>query len=428
MGTDVIIIGAGAAGLSAAKELARLGYGCALIEGSCRTGGRAFSRELAPGVWFDLGCAWLVGGESNPFVAIADELGIPLSKDKSHLFELENHRFHRNRQPLDHAQRAACLGYLADCNQAILAAAATGRDVALSDVIDSAAEYAAPFLGNIAAGWGLDIDGISTADYASSTGELGFQAYAGYGNLVAAWAVDVPVTLDAKAERVSLTRQGVEVETSQGTLTGRAVIVTVSTGVLASGEIMFVPDLPDSTSEAIQGLPMGTENKIGLHFDADVFRPGGRGHFSTWNDDGRTAKIDVSVMGFNTAAVFVGGRQAIGLEDLGQFAMEAFAVDRVADVFGNDIRKHVDRAITTAWSRDPWARGSWSCARPGHAHQRLALARPIEDRLYFAGEATVLGSQATCHGAYDSGLRAAREVATSLSAGHRRALDPVGTQ
>ena len=89
--SDVIVIGAGAAGLSAAKELTRLGLSYTVVEGSHRIGGRAYSEEIAPGVWFDLGCAWLVGGAVNPFVAIADELGITLSKDKSHLFELENH-------------------------------------------------------------------------------------------------------------------------------------------------------------------------------------------------------------------------------------------------------------------------------------------------------------------------------------------------
>lgn len=167
---------------------------------------------------------------------------------------------------------------------------------------------------------------------------------------------------------------------------------------------------------------MGTENKIGLHFDTDVFGPGGRGHFSTWNNDGRTAKIDVSVMGFDTAAVFVGGRQAIGLEDESKAAMQAVAVDRVADVFGSDVRKHVDHAATTGWSRDPWTRGAWACAQPGQAHQRQALARPIENRLFFAGEATVSGSQGTCHGAYESGLRVARDVAGCFSGGQRLSL------
>ena len=109
---DVIVIGAGAAGLSAAKELARLGHSYTVVEASHRIGGRAYSEEIAPGVWFDLGCAWLVGGAINPFVAIADGLGITLDKDNSDVFKEENHRFQRNGEPLNDDQRAACLGLL----------------------------------------------------------------------------------------------------------------------------------------------------------------------------------------------------------------------------------------------------------------------------------------------------------------------------
>ena len=415
MDTDVIIVGAGSAGLAAAKELARLGLACTLIDGSQRIGGRAFSREIAPGVWFDMGCAWLVGGADNPFATIADELGIPLSKDKSSVFEQQNHRFQRNRLPLTPSERDACLRYYADSYAALFASVTTGRDAAIGDVIDVSHEFAPPFMDDVATGWGLDVDRISTADFASSEGELGYQAYSGYGNLVAAWGADVAVTLNTRAEKITLTRQGVRVETSKGTITGRAALLTVSTGILASGDLRFGPDLPDWKTAAITALPMGTENKIGLHFDTDVFGPEGRGFYSTWNDDGSSAKIDVSVMGFNKAVIFVGGRSAIALEQQGPIAMQDYAVERVADLFGNDIRKHVGQTIATAWSIDPWTRGSWACAQPGQAHQRANLARPVEDRLFFAGEATASGAQGTCHGAYESGIRAAREAARHLT-------------
>ncbi|MCP4336214.1 MAG: FAD-dependent oxidoreductase, partial [Gammaproteobacteria bacterium] len=151
-------------------------------------------------------------------------------------------------------------------------------------------------------------------------------------------------------------------------------------------------------------------------FDTDVFGADGRGHYSTWNDDGNAAKLDVSVMGLNTAVVFVGGRHGIWLEKQGQQACHDFAVDRVADIFGHDIRKHVNRSIVTAWSTEPWIRGSWACALPGQAYQRANLQRPVDEHLFFAGEATVYGGQGTCHGAYQSGIRAAKEIARLLNA------------
>ena len=415
--TDVIIIGAGAAGLSAAKELSRVGLTYTVVEGSHRIGGRAYSEEIAPGVWFDLGCAWLVGGAANPFVAIADELGITLGKDKSAKFKLENHRFQRNGEPLNADQRAACLRYYDVSYKAITAAAEQGRDVAISDVVDIDHEFAAPLLGGIASAWGMDIDLVSTADFASATGELGYPVLHGYGNLVASWGADVAVSLNTRVEKIDWSGHGVTVETPKGTVTGRTALSTVSTAILASGDILFTPGLPDWKTEAINGLPMGTENKMGVHFDTDVFGPDGRGHYSTWNDDGSTAKVDASVMGLNTAHVFVGGRHGVWLEKQRQQACHDFAVDRVADIFGHDIRKHVNRSIVTAWSTEPWTRGTWACARPGQAHQRANLERSVDERLFFAGEATVYGGQGTCHGAYESGIRAAKEIARQLNAG-----------
>ncbi len=411
---DVIIIGAGSAGLSAAKELARLGLIFTVIEGSHRIGGRAYSEEIAPGTWFDLGCAWVVDGTCNPFTAIADDLGIALGKDKGERFLLENHRFQHNGAPLEDARQTACIQYYRDSYAAIDAAAEQGRDIAVSDVIDIDHEYAAPFLANVASAWGLDVDQVSTADFASAEGELGFPVLHGYGNLVAAWGADVPVSLNTRADRVNGSGSAIRVETPKGTVQGRVVLITVSTGVLASGELAFEPGLPDWKMEAIHHLPMGTENKMGVHFDTDVFGPDGRGHYTVWNDDGTAGKVDASVMGLNSAHVFAGGRFGIWLEKQGQQACSAFAVDRVADIFGNDIRKHVDRTIVTAWHTEPWTRGSWACAQPGKAHQRTNLARSVDDRVFFAGEATHVAGQGTCHGAYLSGIRAARDIAETL--------------
>ena len=395
--------------------MARHGLTFAMIEGSHRIGGRAYSEEIAPGVWFDLGCAWLVGGAVNPFVPIADELGIVLGKDKSAKFLLENHRFQRNGAPLSDDQRAACLRYYHESFEAIYAAAKGDRDAAISDVVDIGHAFAAPFLTSIASAWGLDADQVSSADFASSVGELGYPVLQGYGNLVAAWGADVPVSLNTPAEKIDWSGPAVRVETSRGTLKGQVVLITVSTGILASGEIAFAPSLPDWKSDAIHNLPMGTENKMGVHFDVDVFGADGRGHYSVWNDDGTSAKVDASVMGLNCAHVFVGGRHGIWLEKQGQEACHDFAVERVADIFGNDIRKHVRRSIVTAWSTDPWTRGSWACARPGQAHQREELAGAVDGRLFFAGEATTVGGQGTCDGAYRSGIRVAQEIASALS-------------
>jgi monoamine oxidase len=412
--TDVVIIGAGASGLSAARELNNLGISFTVLEGSHRIGGRAYSEEIAPNVWFDLGCSYLHQGDSNPFVEIAEDLGVVIGKDKGDIFDDQTQGLYKNGAALSPSEREAYNAYHAECLEAIGASAERGEDVAVAGLVNLKSEYTLPFMHNMAEACAGDIDQISAADVAAWYLGPDIPVLNGYGNLVATWGTDVPVTLNTKVERIDLTGKEPIVETSKGKHRAKAILCTVSTGILAANDIKFVPDLPDWKVEAISGLPIGIENKICVHFDKDIFGPEARGFHNTWNDNDEAGGFEASAMGLNTAVVFSGGRFAIWLEKQGMEACHEYALSRVAEAFGNDIRKHVTRLIATAWKTDPWTKGSYSCALPGQAHQRVELARAIEDRLFFAGEATTVGDHACCHGAYRSGIRAAREIAKIL--------------
>jgi monoamine oxidase len=411
---DVIIIGAGASGLSAAKQLARLGLSYIVIEGSHRIGGRAYSEEIAPDVWFDLGCSYLHQGDTNPFVTIADELGVIIGKDKGDLISDDKLRIYNKGISLNPGERDAFFSYQNECYAAVHASVDRGEDVAVSDLLDLDHKYAMTNANMMAANYAQDIDQVSALDVASFAEGPDVPILNGYGNLVAAWAGDIPVSLNTKVERIENSSTGVSVETTRGTMQARTVLSTVSNGILTSGEIEFSPALPDWKIEAVLGLPIGTLNKVCVHFDKDVFGSGGRGFHTNCDEDAGSGGFEASVMGQNTAVVFIGGRHAIWLEKQGQQASHEYAVDQVAEVFGNEIRKHVTRSIATAWTTDPWTRGSYSCPLPGQGHQRVELARPIEDRLFFAGEATTVGDHACCHGAFSSGIRAAQEIADSF--------------
>ncbi len=412
--TDVVIVGAGAAGLSAARELSGLGLEFRLLEGSHRIGGRAYSEELAPGIWFDLGCSYLHQGETNPFVDIAQGLGVPLGRHQADLFADSRMRLVRNGAPLEAAQREAYYAYSDRCFAAAAAAASRGEDIALAELIDLDDEYAPAFCGYYTDACATDLDRLSVIDFVAFEEGSDIPLAGGYGNLVAAWGADLPVSLNTRVERIDWSGQRISVETSRGNLNSRALICTVSTGILGSGQIEFNPGLPAWKIDAIQGLPMGTLNKVGVHFDRDVFGDDARAFYFAWNDDGAAGGIEASVLGLDTAVVFCGGRQAVWLEQQGPGALSDFALDRIAEVFGNDIRKRVTRTITTAWHSEPWTLGSYSGALPGNGHQREQLALPVEQRLFFAGEAATTGDHACCHGAYRSGKRAAQEVAEVL--------------
>lgn len=412
---DVIIIGAGAAGLSAAREFKRHGISYQVVEGSHRIGGRAYSEEIAPGVWFDLGCSYLHQGDINPFVAIADELGIVIGKDKGDIFDACKRKLYKNGVTLNATEHQTYFSYVEQCDAAINGAVERNEDIAIADLVDLEHEYALSYSHWMAELNAVDIDKTSTVDFNAAEGGPDFPVLNGYGNLVAAWGADLPVALNTRVERIDWSGREVAVETSQGSLRAPAALCTVSTGILAAGDIHFVSGLPDWKMEAILGVPTGIENKICLHFDRDVFGPEGRGFHNTWNDAGEACGFEASVMGQNTAIAFTGGRFAVWLEKQGPQAGHDYAVDRVAEAFGNDIRQHVTRSIATAWASEPWTRGSYSCALPGQAHQREQLARSLDEKLFFAGEATSVGDHACCHGAFRSGIRAAQEIAAVLA-------------
>ncbi len=417
--TDVIIIGAGAAGLAAAKELTNLGISFIVVEASHRIGGRAYSEEIAPDVWFDLGCAYLVEGsdvknhidESNPFIEFAKNQGELIEE-----YKYDAHYIYSGR-PLDDKEEKARLAFYTDCEDAIHSSATGGDDCAISELIDLESPYAIPYMDMMAVTAPKDLDEASAADFFYKVEEYrDFITLRGYGRLVAQWGSDVQVSLNTRVETVDWSGKDVLVKTNKGSIRARCLITTVSNGILASQHIHFKPRLPNWKLEAIQGLPMGAENKIGVHFTKDVFDPKASGYYQAWSDAAQGAYIDVNLMSTNVVSVFMGGRFSIWMEKQGQQACHEFAVDRIADIFGNDIRQAVGRSIVTAWVTDPWTLGSYACALPGQYHQREALPLAIDNKLFFAGEATARAN-GTCSGAYWSGVRAAREVATEVNKG-----------
>ncbi|MFT5501817.1 MAG: monoamine oxidase [Woeseiaceae bacterium] len=414
--TDVIIIGAGSAGLSAAKALSKQGISFIVVEASHRIGGRAYSEEISPDVWFDLGCAYLDAGpdarnridESNPFVDFAKKQGAVIEE-----YRYDAH-YHNNGRPLDENEMKAREQFYKECEDAIRSSVERGDDCAISEIIDLENPYATPYIDMMAVTAPKDLDEASAADFFHKVEEhTTFNALRGFGNLVAQWGSDVKVSLNTKVESVEWSGKDVLVRTPRGSMRARCLISTVSNGILAAEHIHFRPRLPDWKIEAVRGLPMGAENKIGVHFSKEVFGPQSGGYYQSWSDEAQGAYIDVNLMSTNVVTVFMGGRFSIWMEQQGQQAAHEFAVDRIADIFGNDIRQSVDRSIVTAWVTDPWTLGSYACALPGQYHQRESLPLAIDNKLFFAGEATARAN-GTCHGAYWSGIRAAREVTKVL--------------
>jgi monoamine oxidase len=236
----------------------------------------------------------------------------------------------------------------------------------------------------------------------------------GFGALIARFGADVPVTLNCAVERVDWSGRAVELQTPKGTVKARRALITASTGVLGAGDIRFDPDLPDWKMDAIAGLPMGTHNRIGLMFDQDVFGPDCPEGGGVLLPNEEPIGFSLRPFGQPVAVALTGGRHALWLERAGIAAAVDFAMEKLVKIFGSEIKPHLRRHIVTAWGSDPWTKGSYSAALPGNGRRRAALGQPIDDRLFFAGEATSTHAHATAHGAYISAVQAIEQVAESL--------------
>lgn len=223
----------------------------------------------------------------------------------------------------------------------------------------------------------------------------------------------MPVTLDCPVRRVEWGADGVRVSTDQGNLRARATIVTVSNGVLADGGMVFAPELPTWKQRALEAVPMGRAEKIALSFDTDVFELP-QNTLINIERFGCAVGFHLRPFGEPLAVAYTGGVLADRVAAMTVEEAKGFAMDYLAHAFGHGIRRHLRGTAVTAWGRDPWSRGSYSAARPGGHTHRAALARPLTPRLQFAGEATLTGAFATAHGAWMSGIRAAKAVVAAL--------------
>ena len=223
----------------------------------------------------------------------------------------------------------------------------------------------------------------------------------------------VNLLLATPIRAIALDRTGVILTTPGGPVRARAAILTVSTAVLASGAIGLPRGL-DAWRSAAAGLPLGRNEKVFLEIaDDKLFDP--ETHALGDPRDPRTGSYYIRPFGRPVIECFLGGDGARVVEEAGQVAAFAHATDQLAALFGSHVRRALRPLVVTSWTRDAHIGGAYSSALPGHAAARADLARPYENRLFFAGEATHPFDFSTAHGAYHSGIRAAEEAMAALA-------------
>jgi monoamine oxidase len=400
---DVAIIGAGAAGLGAANVLKDSGLSTLVLEARDRLGGRAHTVQAAPDVTFDVGCGWLHSADKNSFVPIAGQLNFEINKN------LPPWRERAYGQAFPQADRDEFVRALDAYYDRIEAAARGGKDSPANlylepgnrwnSMIDAISTYVN----------GCELDQVSILDFDRyEDTDHNWRIRRGYGALVAAYGAGVPVALNCAVTLIDHSGPRVRLETSRGTLEAGKVIITVPTNLIADETIRFSPALPDKL-DAARGLPLGLADKVTLALaDPEALPTEGNLRGATM----RTEMGTYHIRPFGQPCIegFFGGRFARQLEDAGDGAIAAHSIDEIVDFLGNDYRRKLKPLSESHWAQEPFSRGSYSHALPGHAGDRAVLAAPVDGRLFFAGEATSPNFFSTAHGARDSGERAAQEV------------------
>ncbi|WP_113408269.1 NAD(P)/FAD-dependent oxidoreductase [Hyphomicrobiales bacterium] len=409
---DVAVIGAGAAGVSAARQLQLLrpDLSVLLLEASDRVGGRARSIHPfgADAAALDLGCGWLHGARTNAWTDIAEEVGLTVDRTPAPWSD-GGHRLEQN-DPDAKAAAAAVNDFFervyeyegdADAdlsamlspddpwNERIYAVGAfmTGGELDKSSVID---------LGRYDPGPGPD-----------------WRVRQGYGTLVATYGLPVRTVVGAEVHRIDHSGAGhLVLSTGKGELRARAVVVTVSTNVLAAERIAFWPPLPEKI-EAASHLPLGLANKLFLRTAEPRIFPEDA-HVMGSQHSRRTGAYQLKPFGTPVIEAYFAADLALDLERQGVAAMFDFSVEQLKRVFGADVGKMLSPLAASAWAGEPFFGGSYSYATPGASDLRGVLAAPHDGRLFFAGEACSKTRYSTAHGAYETGAAAAEAIAKTL--------------
>ncbi|MCJ2069073.1 FAD-dependent oxidoreductase [Methylobacterium sp. J-030] len=407
---EVLIIGAGAAGIGAARTLMARAVSVAVLEARDRVGGRALTVSLR-GHALDLGAHWLHAGPINPLVALGRARGERLRRapQDSHVWV--------GRRPGRADDVRANARAFARADRAMTGGAAQpGGDRPAATVLPPGL---GPWGSRVAQVHGLvsgrPLTEVSLHDFPSMEYGDNFFLADGYGNYLARLADRLPVALATAVTRVDWSGGHVRVETADGaTYRARAVIVTVPMMVLRDGPA-FTPPLPNAVRAAIDGFTTGIYEHAVLHWPSSPFR--GRDRLAAIHGRRRTppgllTRIDGTPFHYYELDL----REAATLDAAGGGAdgVRRHVRAVLSDSFGHHRLRDLSIPAVSAWRHDPWSRGSWAVVPPGHAPARQRLHDPVAGTVWFAGEALSREQWGTVGGAYAEGVRAAEAVTLRL--------------
>jgi monoamine oxidase len=409
---DIVVIGAGAAGIAAARRIVAAGRKVIVVEATGEIGGRCLTDLATFDVPFDRGARLLHSPDTNALVKLGRGIGLDMAvvpvgqkirvgRRNARPGETEEFlaALVRTNRALEEASRGrldtACasalpkdLGDWAGTAEFVLGAGATGKDLKELSLVDK----------------------VRGGDRSSV-----IACRQGLGTLMTKLADQLPVALSAPVSRITWSNRDVAVETASGKIAARAAILTVSSNVLASGAIKFAPDLPKRQLDAASRVSLGSFDHIALQLNGNPLGLARDDAVIEQSNSNKTGLLLANIGGTSVCLVDVGGAFGRDLSAQGEKAMVAFAVEWLTKLFGGEVAGAVKKSSATRWNAAPFALGAMSAASPGGQASRAILAEPL-GAVFLAGEATHETLWGTVDGAWESGERAADAALRKIGA------------
>ena len=408
---DIVVIGAGAAGIAAARRIMAANRKVIVVEASNQIGGRCQTDVSTFDVPFDRGARWMHNPETNPMIKLARSAGLEITTAP------QGQKIRIGRRNARPGETEEFLAALVRANRAI-DDAARRFDVSCASVLPKDlgvwADTAEFTLG--ASFSGKDLKDVSVVDKARAQDRnTAIACRQGLGTLIAKLGEQVPVSLSTPANRIVWGSRDVSVETSAGKILARAAVITVSSNVLVAGNIKFASELPKRTLDAASKLSLGSYDRIALQMAGNPLGLARDDIVIEQSNSMKTALIYANIGGSSLCSIDVGGSFGRDLSAQGEAAMVAFAKEWLTKLFGSEVAAAVKKSSATRWNAAPFALGAMSAASPGGQSSRKVLSEPI-GCMYLAGEATHETLWGTIDGAWESGERAAEAALRRIGA------------
>lgn len=433
---DIIIIGAGISGIAAARLLKSKGYNVLILEARNRVGGRIWT-DKSLGTPLDLGASWIHGITNNPIKQLADQFALktlPTNYEARQVFD-------GNGTPLSNNADTTLSDRYEAVYDRVIALQEQRFDDDLNDISWQAAltqelaeenfssteleELYFSLNTELEHEYGADLSELSLFNFDEGSAFKGGDHLfsGGYGQVIEKLVLDGKlasnIILNQVVKSINYSQsKGVKVTTEKNVFSALAVLVTLPLGVLKANTVTFTPSLPQSKQNAVKKLGVGTLNKTYFKFsncfwteddDNELFNfiSSSKGHWSEWLNIHHYNQQPV-LLGFNA------GKYGKDIETFSDKTLISDGMQTLQKIYGKTIPDPKDY-LMTRWNADPYAKGSYSFIGVGASIKDYdELAKPVANRLFFAGEATSSQYAATVHGAFLSGEREAKNIMSAV--------------